>query len=231
MSAPCTKRFLYKNTHTHTHTHTHGNHLLSSHVVGDGRIFTLLLLVSCSNPKKEEELGGTDIRYLTIRPATADDRWEVNEEGGEVRAQQTQHPNDSEITFRCAWCHLKEHITHTLKASNQPHHDKRWLCFALTRWGQPCMLVIFIPGIYSYQASRANHPGGARLSATMSWQRRAWDGLWMTDGQQKGKTGSKSEKKTAQRKKHTNRLRFNGGSGQNYSRRRQHYDWSYSNRL
>ena len=141
MSAPCTKRFLYKNTHfrgvwerTHTHTHTH--------VVGDGRIFTLLLLVSCSNPKKEGELGGTDIKYQTITPATADDRWAVDEEGGEVRAQQTQHPNDSAITFRCAWCHLKEHITHTLKASSQPHHDKRF-------WSHKVRTTLHVSHIHS----------------------------------------------------------------------------------
>lgn len=57
--------------------------------------------------------------------------------------------------------------------------------------------------LYSYQASRAHHSDTSCLSATMSWQRWAWDRLWVTYGQQKGKTRSRiiNENKNTHRRK------------------------------
>lgn len=56
------------------------------------------------------------------------------------------------------------------------------------RTPQACVLVVMLREDHAYQAGRAHHPDGPRVSATMSRQRRTRDGLRRTDGQQKGKT-------------------------------------------
>lgn len=65
-----------------------------------------------------------------------------------------------------------------------------------TRQGRPCVRVVRFPEIYAYQARGAHHPGGARLLATISWQRWAWDGLWMI-GRHKGGEKEDSVKEEA----------------------------------
>lgn len=80
---------------------------------------------------------------------------------------------------KCFWNRFLQH-THPVN-SNQAHSMNHWS--GLTRRRPLCGNH----NTFSYQASRAHHPGGPHLSATMSWQRWAWDGLWKTSGQQKEK--------------------------------------------
>ena len=185
-------------THTYIHTHTqlasthtpfplhfsrvwktHTRQATSAFISRSQRQENLyfVLLVE-SNP---EEGGATDIKNHTITPATGDDR----------RALKEERKHTANSTSKCFWNHFQMR-KQTQKKGLQINHtnNKLWRVF-LTQGGQPRVWVIIPPEICSYQAGRAHHPGGARVPATVWGQRRAWDRLWMENGQQKGKTRSK----------------------------------------
>lgn len=163
----------------------------------ENRYFLPLVSQIKSPPQKRRrkwEDQATEIRQ-------SHDRWEVGEE--DWVGESTAYPYwiAGEIVFRHVWCHLRKKITHAIRASS---HNRRWLVAENSQGGgQPCELVTKLLESYSYQTSRAHHPGGACVSAAMSRQRRAWDGLRMKDGQQKGKEEATFKKKHEDRSKHT----------------------------